>query len=178
MCSTLFCRCLALSTLCLLKHLKSIGERLLYPQQLIIHDKIAFTQYRSMKNQIDHLQGICDIQMYSRCPACPKVFEAGNLPFRINCSFFYIQGKGSTLTIAIDANFGLCRKRSSGRSAYDPKAENMMFMNQKGVDNYIKDYSPKNKLADVSTELLLALLKLNNITFIVRPVTTSQLVTC
>ena len=47
-----------------------------------------------------------------------------------------------------------------------------MFMNQKGVDDYIK-YSPKNKVADLSTELLLAFLKLNIITFIVRPVTTS-----
>ena len=49
----------------------------------------------------------------------------------------------------------------------------MMFMNQKGVDDYIKNYSPKNKVADVSTELLLAFLKLNIITLIVRPVTTS-----
>ena len=58
-------------------------------QKLIIHDKIAFTQHRSMKDQIDQLQGICDLQMYSGCPACPKVLEAGNLPFRFNCSFKY-----------------------------------------------------------------------------------------
>ena len=61
----------------------------------------------------------------------------------------------------------------SDLQARDPKAEIMMFMNQKGVDDYIKNYSPENEVADVSTELLLAFLKLNIITFIIRPVTSS-----
>ena len=54
---------------------------------------------------------------------------------------YMLQDDGTILTISIDANFGLCRKRSAGKSVSGPKTENAEFVDQASVDNYVQTYS-------------------------------------
>ena len=45
------------------------------------------------------------------------------------------------LTLSIDANFGLCRKKSAGSSVHPPLSGSSMFLNQEEVDEYVCQYS-------------------------------------
>ena len=51
------------------------------------------------------------------------------------------------LTIAIDANFGLCRKGSAGKSVSDPKTK--MFVDQRDVDSFVQNYSSHSKASNM-----------------------------
>jgi len=44
------------------------------------------------------------------------------------------------LTLSIDANFGLCRKRAAGRSVHPPLSGTTMFFNEEEVDKYVSQY--------------------------------------
>lgn len=41
---------------------------------------------------------------------------------------------------SIDGNFGLCRKKSSGKSVRPPLHDDLMFMKQEAVDEYVRCY--------------------------------------
>lgn len=52
---------------------------------------------------------------------------------------------GGVLTVSIDGNFGLCRKKSAGSSIYRPKTKNLMFEDQDVVDNFVLNYKSGSK---------------------------------
>ncbi len=47
---------------------------------------------------------------------------------------------------SIDGNFGLCRKKSSGKSVRPPLHEDTIFLKQETVDNYVKGYGKTKAL--------------------------------
>ncbi|CAI8020679.1 hypothetical protein GBAR_LOCUS12350 [Geodia barretti] len=80
----------------------------------------AFEEYRYYKGQIRSLKGVCE-NVSAACPACPKT--------------------EGTVTISIDGNFGLCRKKAAGSSSHGPLSGTKMFLDQSMVTNYITHYS-------------------------------------
>ena len=44
------------------------------------------------------------------------------------------------ITISIDANFGLCRRKSAGSSVHPPIAATKLFFDQDEVDHYVTQY--------------------------------------
>ena len=60
-------------------------------------------------------------------------------------SVHVVQDDGTLLTLSIDANFGLCRKRSAGKSVSGPRTKNKMFIDQTEVDSFVQSYSSHSK---------------------------------
>ncbi len=56
------------------------------------------------------------------------------------CSSY--QAKG-TVTVSVDANFGLCRKKAAGASVRGPLSGQGMFLDQGRVDEFVSTYSCK-----------------------------------
>ncbi|XP_065893420.1 uncharacterized protein [Dysidea avara] len=84
----------------------------------------TFEEYRHAKGKLRMLHEICDDSTkpcFNSCPACPK--------------------DNGMLTLSIDANFGLCRKKSAGSSVHPPLSGSSMFLNQEEVDEYVCQYS-------------------------------------
>ena len=46
--------------------------------------------------------------------------------------------------MSIDANFGLCRKKSAGTSVHEPLSGTTMFYNQNDVNQFISNYGSTN----------------------------------
>ena len=44
------------------------------------------------------------------------------------------------LTLSMDANFGLCRKKAASSSVHPPLSGSSMFLNQEEVDEYVSQY--------------------------------------
>ena len=44
------------------------------------------------------------------------------------------------VTISIDANFGLCRRRAAGNSVHPPIAATKLFFDQDEVDQFVTQY--------------------------------------
>ena len=63
-----------------------------------------------------------------------------------------VQDDGTLLTLSIDANFGLCRKRSAGKSVSGPRTKNKMFIDQTEVDSFVQSYSKPINMEKVSYE--------------------------
>ncbi len=47
---------------------------------------------------------------------------------------------GGTVIESVDALFGLCRKKSAGKSVREPLSGTLMFANQKVVDEFVSNY--------------------------------------
>ena len=75
----------------------------------------------------------------------PKGYHIYTLLCDILTLVYMLQDDGTILTISIDANFGLCRKRSAGRSVSSPRTENAVFVDQASVDSYVQTYSSRSK---------------------------------
>lgn len=45
------------------------------------------------------------------------------------------------MTISLDGNFGLCRKKAAGCSVQAPLSKATMFLEQSGVDEFITNYT-------------------------------------
>ena len=54
------------------------------------------------------------------------------------------------MTLSIDANFGLCRKKAAGNSVHEPLSGTMMFFDQDDVDHFIADYGSSLGTSSVS----------------------------
>lgn len=71
-------------------------------------------------------------------------------------TFYYVlrtQEQG-IVTLSVDANFGLCRKKSVGTSVYKPLSGTRMFFNQEDVDKFISSYgSTSIGLSSVSIQV-------------------------
>ena len=94
--------------------------------------------YRNIKEEMRQLQGIIDddsSHLFNGCPACPKVqLTVHNTVGDRSDMFNQEQG---ILTLSVDANFGLCRKKAAGTSVHDPLSKTAMFLDQNEVnDNY------------------------------------------
>ena len=87
--------------------------------------------YRNLKEEMRQLQGIIDNDsscLFNKCPACPKVqLVYNNTVGNKSCICYQEQGM---LTLSIDANFGLCRKKTAGTSVHDPLSKTTMFLDQ------------------------------------------------
>ena len=55
------------------------------------------------------------------------------------------------MTLSIDANFGLCRKKAAGSSIHEPLSGTTMFFNQHNVNEFIADYGSTSLTSSVST---------------------------
>lgn len=55
------------------------------------------------------------------------------------CVYYFLFQTG-IVTISIDANFGLCRKRAAGSSVHPPIAATKLFFDQDEVDQYVMQY--------------------------------------
>ena len=55
---------------------------------------------------------------------------------RMGCLFLFF---------AIDGHFGLCRKKSAGRSVRKPLHEGVYFENQDGVNEFVDNYVVGNE---------------------------------
>lgn len=75
----------------------------------------------------------------AKCPACPKVrvhsYVANCVYYTYNFSF-----QTGIVTISIDANFGLCRRRAAGNSVHPPIAATKLFFDQDEVDQFVTQY--------------------------------------
>ena len=56
-----------------------------------------------------------------------------------DCIGIFKQERG-TITLSIDANFGLCRKKASGSGVHEPLSGTTVFCNQHNVDSFIANY--------------------------------------
>ncbi len=52
----------------------------------------------------------------------------------------YVQANSGPLTISLDGNFGLCRKKAAGASIHDPLSQGSMFLKQSSVDQFVANY--------------------------------------
>ncbi len=62
----------------------------------------------------------------------------GNMALYTDCLIMCAQD--SQVFYSIDGNFGLCRKKSSGKSVRPPLHEDTIFMKQESVDQYVQGY--------------------------------------
>ena len=54
------------------------------------------------------------------------------------------------MTLSIDANFGLCRKKATGSSIHKPLSGTTMFFNQNNVNDFIADYGSPSVTSSVN----------------------------
>lgn len=66
---------------------------------------------------------------------------------KLYCNFFQNKGK---IVLAMDALFGLPRKKSAGLSYRHPLYRDLHFLDQEVVDQYVSDYPKSKALAVVS----------------------------
>ncbi|XP_064637736.1 uncharacterized protein LOC135493966 isoform X2 [Lineus longissimus] len=78
----------------------------------------TFEEYRFFIHQLEVMSAPEDI----KCPACPVKDEYQRI-------------------ISMDANFGLVRKKTSGRSVEEPKHSGVYFVDQNEVDQFLKENS-------------------------------------
>ena len=65
--------------------------------------------------------------------------------------FYQEQG---ILTLSVDANFGLCRKKAAGTSVHDPLSKTAMFFDQNEVNQFVDNYSgAKSEAPSVSINI-------------------------
>lgn len=83
------------------------------------------------------MKGLIDDNLF-KCPACPKVFLT-RCCYISTYSIIITQVQG-IITLSIDANFGLCRKKAAGSSVHKPLSETSVFCDQHDVNNFIDNY--------------------------------------
>lgn len=105
---------------------------------------------RFLKHNLRHLSYINEnLDHGNVCPACPQVvLQSHWLPDHICMDFLYIQN-GGKIIYAMDALFGLPRKKSAGISHCDPLTGNLFFGEQSSVDEFASE-SKKFSVRDVS----------------------------
>ena len=95
------------------------------------------------------------------CPACPKVYHyflyyCTTLFLSVNlsvllCTIINISLQdGGTVICAMDAVFGLPRKKSAGISHRDPLHEDLFFCQQSTVDQFVAENDQKRNVSTVS----------------------------
>lgn len=52
-----------------------------------------------------------------------------------------LQTTSGPMTISLDGNFGLCRKKAAGASIHGPLSQESMFLNQSQVDMFVNNYT-------------------------------------
>ena len=52
-----------------------------------------------------------------------------------------IKQEQGTITLSIDANFGLCRKKAAGSSVHKPLSGMTMFCDQDDVNDFVDNYT-------------------------------------
>ena len=48
--------------------------------------------------------------------------------------------QAGTVTLSMDANFGLCRRKGAGKSVHPPLSGTEIFFEQSEVDNFVANY--------------------------------------
>ncbi|XP_025112708.1 uncharacterized protein LOC112575228 isoform X1 [Pomacea canaliculata] len=108
--------------------------------QALITD--AFTMYMRHKYQLQQLQHIDpDLDDGTECPACHVIKE----DIDINAKDLAVGGSQLVLSenskiFSFDANFGLVRKKSSGKSPGEPFHRGRYFLDQTEVDAFVSNY--------------------------------------
>ena len=64
--------------------------------------------------------------------------------------------ESGTVTISLDAVFGLCRKVSAGKSIHPPLSGTLIFEDQSQVDNFVDSYNPKEKSLETNVSIWLS----------------------
>ena len=91
------------------------------------------------------------------CPACSQV----SLVYIAHYFIFVLLldsvfQEGSTEVVSMDANFGLCRKKTSGTSERLPLSEQRFFVDQAQVDAFVHSYkSASSKSSSVRMLIVL-----------------------
>lgn len=62
----------------------------------------------------------------------------------IHITLVLIKQERGTVTLSIDANFGLCRKKAAGSSVHKPLSRTTMFCDQADVDDFVAKYEGVN----------------------------------
>ncbi|XP_065899662.1 uncharacterized protein [Dysidea avara] len=81
----------------------------------------SFEEYRHFRRRLQTLEGIHVTPLDHSCPACST--ESG------------------AVTVSIDAIFGLCRKKSAGKSVQGPLSGKMVFEPQDEVNAFVSSHS-------------------------------------
>lgn len=111
----------------------------------------SFEEYRHVSYKMSSLQHLKnELDDGTVCPACPKVHITAN--FETNTEFFiFLQDPAAVRTIAMDGNFGLVRKKSSGASLEPPKHGTRLFMSdakvREGLDTCVEDADSGDKVS-------------------------------
>ncbi len=64
-----------------------------------------------------------------------------------------IKQEQGIITLSIDANFGLCRKKADGCSVHEPLSGTTMFCDQYDVNNFVANYEGVNsRISSVRTK--------------------------
>lgn len=65
--------------------------------------------------------------------------------------------ESGTITVSLDALFGLCRKISAGKSVREPLSGTSVFEEQSAVDAFVDSYNPKEKSLESNVNLFVDL---------------------
>ena len=124
----------------------------------------AFEEFRHASYKmrtLQHLSG--DLDDGTTCPACSQVvfpnlgfigtlsFLTGFLVVIVTMFFIFdciLQDPSEPLTIALDGNFGLVRKRSAGKSMEPPKHGDRLFLDDQKVQEIVNGCSDDGKLGE------------------------------
>lgn len=127
---------------------------------------MVFCFCRHYKDNVRVMKEPCNVGDVLACPACPRVcsciIEHACIFVTNKVNILLIQEKG-IITLSIDANFGLCCKKTAGSSVREPLSGTSMFCHQGDVNDYVLN----NVLSSVTADVEKVLIQL--------PITNSQL---
>ena len=105
------------------------------------------SHYFSSAKPYSVLEVSIKVYLYNLTPTiCIKLY--------CNEYFFYTLQSGGKVVYAMDALFGLPRKKSSGKSLRDPLFSNLLFCDQSSVDEFVQMDSNKPKSTSDNVQLL------------------------
>ena len=80
------------------------------------------------------------ISVYNACVHFECFMHAHTVHGIAHFMLNYCNCQTGTVTLSMDANFGLCRRKAAGKSVHPPLSGSEFFFEQSEVDSYVTHY--------------------------------------